>query len=487
MYSEIKVKTIAKNSLYNIAGFVLPIISALVAIPFIIKGFGVERFGFLTLSWAIVGYFNLFDFGISRALTFYISSAISKKDLKEIKYIVCTAIAMMLFFGLIGGIILFLLSKLIIFDLLNISTNLQVEFQDSIKILSLIIPMVIISTALKGVLEAYQCFFQSNIIQTFIGIGNFLSPLFILFFSTSMTYIVIAMIIIRLIALFMYFIVLGRLIPDIFREFQVKGPYIKVLLSYGGWIFISSVVGPVMVYFDRFFIASVISVSEATYYTTPFEIVTKVTIISVAISSALFPFLTSSMIQDKAKAITAFDRVIGYVFLITFPIMLLIISFSNIFLSLWINKDFADKSSEVLQWLSIGVFLNCIAFIPLSFIHALKRPDITAKIHLVELPFYILILVVLTNEFGIKGSAITWTLRTGIDGLIMFYMSYKLMNETLSVIIKNGAIIIMSLLFSLVGLISFNQSEILYFNAFLFFIYLIISWKLILTDTKIQR
>ncbi|MCX8069307.1 MAG: flippase [Thermodesulfovibrionales bacterium] len=449
MIKETSYNSITKNSIYNLLGYLLPIISAILSIPFIIKGLGVERFGFLTLSWAIVGYFTLFDLGLSRSLTFHVSTALTKGKDEEIKTIVCTGIYVMFIFGLFGTILLYLMSKILVFEFFKTSLILQDEFDSAIKILSLIIPFVIISTALKGILEAYQQFLKINIIQTFIGISNFVSPLIVLYFSDSLIYIMIALVIIRLLALIMYLVFVKNEIPSLFKRFYFQPTYLKLLMSYGGWIFISSFVGPLMVYSDRFFIASLLSVHEVAYYTTPFEIITKLTIVSVAISGALFPFLTSSLIQDSKKAITIFDKALKYVYLITFPIMLLTIIFSDIALSLWIDKDFAQKSSKILQWLSIGVFLNCLAFMPLSFIHALKRPDVTAKIHLLELPLYILLLIWFINSFGLKGAAIAWTIRTGFDGLLLFYMTIKLKRETLSIVVKHCIIIIISLILTI--------------------------------------
>lgn len=60
--------SLAKNTLINFAGFVLPLAVGLITIPLIVSGFGVERFGLLTLAWAIIGYFSLFDLGLGRAI-----------------------------------------------------------------------------------------------------------------------------------------------------------------------------------------------------------------------------------------------------------------------------------------------------------------------------------------------------------------------------------------------------------------------------------
>jgi O-antigen/teichoic acid export membrane protein len=62
-------RLLARNTLYNLAGQIVPLIAALFAMPGLLAALGAERVGVLALAWAVVGYFSIFDFGIGRALT----------------------------------------------------------------------------------------------------------------------------------------------------------------------------------------------------------------------------------------------------------------------------------------------------------------------------------------------------------------------------------------------------------------------------------
>ena len=55
---------LVQGAAWNLAGLVLPLAAALVAVPGLVRALGPERFGVLTLAWALVGYFTLFDLGI---------------------------------------------------------------------------------------------------------------------------------------------------------------------------------------------------------------------------------------------------------------------------------------------------------------------------------------------------------------------------------------------------------------------------------------
>jgi hypothetical protein len=50
------------------------------------------------------------------------------------------------------------------------------------------------------------------------------------------------------------------------------------------------------------------------------------------------------------------------------------------------------------------------------------RPDITGKLHMIELPFYALILWSLVKDFGVVGAAASWTIRVVIDTAALFVL-----------------------------------------------------------------
>src|ERR1700733_1905243 len=60
---------LAANLVWNLTGESMPVLAAAIAIPILVHRLGADRFGVLTLSWAVAGYFGLFDFGLGRALT----------------------------------------------------------------------------------------------------------------------------------------------------------------------------------------------------------------------------------------------------------------------------------------------------------------------------------------------------------------------------------------------------------------------------------
>ena len=103
-------------------------------------------------------------------------------------------------------------------------------------------------------------------------------------------------------------------------------------------------------------------------------------------------------------------------------------------LDLWLGKDYAQQSTRVLQWLAIGVFINSLARLPFALIQGIGRPDLTAKLHMIELPFYLLLFWIMIGAYGIEGVAIAWSIRIMVDTIILFGMSLFLLPKSVLII-----------------------------------------------------
>src|SRR6267154_4980212 len=66
---------LSRNFVFNLAGYALPLALAVVAMPLLASHAGVERFGFLTLAWSVIGYFSFLDLGLSRVFARRIAQA----------------------------------------------------------------------------------------------------------------------------------------------------------------------------------------------------------------------------------------------------------------------------------------------------------------------------------------------------------------------------------------------------------------------------
>jgi O-antigen/teichoic acid export membrane protein len=417
--------SIAKNTVYNLLGYGVPLIFALVLIPPLIKGLGTERFGILSLAWMVIGYFTFFDFGIGKGLTKIVSERIGINKTHDMAEVFWTSLFLMLAVSfLVSFILLFFIPSIV--GIFNISSNMRHETTDTFYVLALSIPIVSTTAGLRGVLEAYQKFGIINIMRVILGVFTFLGPLLVLILTNSLFWIVVALIIIRFIIWLLYLFHCFRVNEDLRNGLKFDFNSIKPVLSFSIWITIANIVGPLILYSDRFLIGVLISASAITFYATPFEVVTKLLLIPGALTGVLFPIFSASFFNNPNISKKILLRGIKFIFLIIYPIVFLIVMFSYEGIKLWLGEKFAMNSSLVLQFLSIGILMNCLSSIPDNFFQGIGKPKIPTIIMLTELPFYIFTMWFGIKNYGINGAALIFMLAAIVNVTTMYIIANKL-------------------------------------------------------------
>jgi O-antigen/teichoic acid export membrane protein len=436
-------KTLAKNTAWNFLGQALPLLVGLAATPALIHRLGTDRFGVLTLAWLVVGYFTLFDFGLGRALTKLIAEKLGEGSGTDIPALFWTALLLMAALGLLGGAGLAFLTPWLTTHVLKIPRNILPETTLAFFWLSLGLPIVIVTAALQGVLAAYQQFMSFAALRLVTGMWSFLGPLLCLIVTSNLASIAAVLIAGRalacMLALWLSFRVDCRLRHPLWLRKTVRP-----LASFGGWMTVSNVVGPLMVYLDRFVVGAFLGMTAVAYYATPYDVVTRLLIIPTSLLGVLFPAFSTSLAVDRARAGRFFERAISFLFLLMYPITLILVMFAHEGLTLWLGNGFAVHSAPVLQWIAFGIFINSLGMVPFGSIQADGRPDVTAKLHLAELPIYFGILWVLLKKLGIEGAAIAWFLRVLLDSAVLYWIALRDLPEVRAGVVRKGCFILSS-------------------------------------------
>lgn len=420
---------VLKNTLYNILGKVLPFIIALVSIPILISYMGTDRFGILTLTWVFIGHFSLFDLGLGRAVVKTVAERVGTDNEKDIYAIFRLTSILLGLLGIVAGIILYLTTPFLVTSALNIPDEYVEESIIALYYLSFAIPFTLLSTAFRGILEAWQKFGVLNIVQSSVGTLTYVVPVLVAFYEPRLDYVVASLALIRIVGSGMFLYFAKKQINTISKPVQKKEGLLKELLGFGGWVTVSNILDPLLNYFDRYVIGALLSASAVAYFTTPFEVTTKLVVIPSALIASLFPALSNLAILSPDRLRTLIGDSYHFLTAITFLISFVGILGSELFLYYWINEEFVTESTYVLQILLLGFFVNSLAKIPFSHIQSIGRADVTAKLHLAETPFTLLFIFIATIYYGIIGVAVVRFLRVLVDMVLLIFFSSKFVNH----------------------------------------------------------
>lgn len=440
----IRGRAMARNTLLNLAGQLSPVLGALIAVPLLINGLGVERFGVLAIIWLVVGYFSFFDLGMGNATARLVAERLGAQREDEVPPIIQAALLLMGVMGCVGAVVLLVAAPRLTTSLLNIPIPLRDETLGSIRLLAAAIPMVILTSCFRGVLEAYQRFDLVNSVRIPFGLLTYFLPLLVMQHTRHLGRITIALVVLRLVTLVIYAVQYRRIVPPSSGSYRLQDHF-RPLLTYGGWVTVSTLIAPLLVYCDRFVIGSRLSVAAVAYYAIPFEITTKLWVLPGAFTGVLFPLFAVTVRRDPQLTALLLSRGNAFLLFVLLPATVTGIVMAREGLGVWIGTGFADNSYRVFQILLMGVFVNCFAQITSTLIQGAGRADITAKAHLAELPLYLLALWLLITSYGLIGAACAWLLRILLDTAILFRCTVKFVPDSADVL-KNTAFALLATL-----------------------------------------
>jgi len=419
--------SLVRNAIWNLIGQILPLVAAILVIPLLLRLMGAEGFGLVTIIWTLIGYFSLFDFGLGRALTKFVSVEIGQQNPQALPNLIATAMTLLAVLGVAMACLIWLSVPWMVANVLKPKTSDPAEVAFAFHLAALAIPFVVINVGLRAVLEGLLRFDLTNLIRVPFGLFTIISPAVVAFLGYGLPAVVLAIGVGILIAMLSYAI----LLKTSTRGFNIEtgGVYWSIskrLLRFGGWISVSNFVAPVIFHLDRFVISAALSVAVMAYYVAPYEAVTKTLILSSAIAGSLFPIFAKLPGANGRSHMATMLTGTRVVMALMIPVLSVVACFGYELLDLWVGQEVAKNGSRPLLFLSVGVFFNAIAYMPYTLIQASGRADLVAKIQLFQVPIYPIVLWFFVSQWHLEGAAVVWTGRALFEMIVFFILARKI-------------------------------------------------------------
>ncbi len=397
----------------------IPMLVLLVTVPIYLQQIGLARYGVMSVVWILLGYFGVFDLGLSRATANQIAKT-NDGPAEDREAIFWTGLWLNGLFGVAGGVVLYLVASPLLAQAFKMPEVLRAGILGVLPWVAASVPVATMSGVLIGTLEGCDRFLAVNSLQVLGTILFQVVPLLaVLVWGPELSVIIPAAVLIRMVsALSLAIAALWALPANRIRLPQRD--WAKKLIGYGAWVSVTSLVSPLLLTLDRMIIGSVLGAKAVAYYSVPFNLVQKVQVLPGALGRALFPRLSNQAPGDAKDLATRAVKLIGIgMTLIIAPAILLV----GPFLKLWVGAEVASQSTPVAQIILLGLWINSPAFVPFSLLQAQGRPDVVAKFHLLEIVPFVGLLWVMLNNLGITGAALAWSARVALDTGLLFWGS----------------------------------------------------------------
>lgn len=420
-------------------GNVVPMVAALAAVPFLMHYLGQERLGVLSLVWVIVGYFSFLDMGLGRAVT--VAVATCRTDAASGRtdelHVVGTAavflasagsaIALILGLGVVGLGVPFHLS----------SPEFLAEVRLALLWMLPSLPLLLLSSTLRGHLEGVGAFRSLNLLRIPTGLMLIAGPCLTALYTPDLVWACVSILAVRLVQVIALLWLVAqemgfRFLPLVRALAGASNvAWLGRLLSFGGWVTVSNIVGPVMVYVDRFVIGAVFAASAVAIYAVPFDVVSRLPVLVASLCSVLLPELARLSrsassgpgriheVRSLVRRSTLFSAVLVAAVVIVGWVA------APWVLRWWMGPVFEVQGAPVAQILLLAFGVNSLAQIPFTALQAAGQARTVALLHVAELLPYGLVLVWAISSFGIVGAAWAWLLRSAIDYVVLAWMWHR--------------------------------------------------------------
>ncbi|HEY0970511.1 MAG TPA: flippase [Gemmatimonadales bacterium] len=412
-----------RHTAWNVAAISVPVLAGLLAVPVLTRALGPARFGILALAWALLEYLTVFDFGLSRATLHHVARR-ADTEMQDLSRTVSASLTAQTGLGAIAGLLVVLLSGFVVRSVLKVPPELEVEAHRAFLVLGATMPLVLLALALRTLLEAAERFDLSAAVRAPSSAATFLVPAVAAAAGASLPTILALLLLVRALTCVATLQLVRRALPGFRLSRPRELATLRRLAGFGGWIAVTNVLTPFFLYFDRLLLGALAGVAAVGYYAAPFELGIRLLVLPAAVTGSVFPAASALLGEHREVEVRRLYAGSSWaLLLLLLPVVVLGVVIAPAFLGWWLGPDFAGESATVLRFLLPGVLASALAHLPVAFLQAGGRADVSGRLHVAMAVLHAVACSALVLRYGAVGAAAAFTLRATVDAVLAFALA----------------------------------------------------------------
>lgn len=423
-------RRIVVNTLANGVAQFAALLSALVFMPFLIRGFGTTDYGLYLLASSIVGYAGLLDFGVGTSLVKLAAAAIAQDDRERLGRLTSSTLAFYTAIGVILAIVM-----------LALALNTQLLFRvdaDGARLLRNLFLVTAGASLLAwpantggAVLGGFQRYTQTSMVSLATTIGTICVTAVVVFLHEGPIVLMIGVAVVNLSGGLANALLARRLLRGVSVSlFRADLAGLSAIFGISWAIFVTQLAG-IIVYqqTDRLVLGIFVGASAVALYEAAGKFQSLVSQLTGVSVSAVMPMASQLGAEGRRDALrTLFLRGTKYTLALLSPIVIVLIVVAQPLLQAWLGTEFAAValSAQILishQLLTSGTAVGDTMLVGLGKLP--KRLPYVIGLALLNLTLSL----VLVRLYGIIGVV----LGTAIPYFIDYPLHIRLLLRTLDV------------------------------------------------------
>jgi O-antigen/teichoic acid export membrane protein len=401
-------RTVARNTAFNLVGRFVNVLGWILIAPIMLRALGPERFGLWSLLTVLSGIYLTFDFGLSSAITKFVSEFRASNDRSSLRGIYSLAAC------LYGALSLAIVATIVLLrgpllDFFRIAPALRHEANGALVVAAVVYGIMNFYTLFGAVLGGYQrldLWNRVSIVVTVIQLGAIALALAL---GGDLVVVMSAMGAAMIAGVLLSCFAVRSVDPGLqLDRSEFRTALLKRLVGYGIALQIINAGALAMVQLDKVLFARFVSLAAAGQ----FELGLRLTFAAWTLPSFLLPPLLPAFSEiaasaDRSKEVRLYLRASRYVFALAFPVAFGTIALAPAVLLAWLgpgHQQAAQAAIALAALLSVNIFTG----VGSAVVRGSGRPWIEAEYLLIAAGLHVAMSLVLIPRYGYVGGL--WSL-----------------------------------------------------------------------------
>ena len=421
------IRSVGLNTIYQVGSQLAPMVAAIAGIPYLLRHLGPDAFGIVTLFSTALIYFTMLDLGLGRAATRFIAQSLEAGSPDHVRRYFWGSILLLTGIGCIASVGSILFVPRLVTHYLKISPVYYHASVESFYLISIAIPLVTLTATFRGMLEAFGRFALISVVTGCSGIGLYLFPALAVMFGGGLVWVAVTYVVVRVGIALAFAIGCLRVANRPSLKPSINSEAIKKMLSFGGWLSVSNIIGCAILYGDRFLLGSCIGMAAVASYSVPMDVIGRMQILITSFCSVLFPLLSRLDHSGSARFEAIYRSAVALGLSIMTPLTIGLVLLAPYLMRFWLKSRNTPEAVFAAQVFLAGAVVQATAAIAFTALHARGRADLAAWIHMAEFPIYCAAFYWASIHYGVKGAALAWLGRVIVDciGIILLLKFHK--------------------------------------------------------------
>lgn len=432
-------RSLAKNSVANLFGGLLPSVASLLTIPFIVGSLGETQFGVLTMVTAVVGYFAVLDLNLTSGAIKYIAQYDAAGDRHAVNQVLSVGLIGYLILGSVGCGAIYWGSDVLVQKLFQLEGAQAALAGDAVRVAAFGFLLNQLQVFLLGVPQALQRYDISAILDTGFGVLTPVASVVVLVAGLGLYELVVLRVMLAAANVAILIVVVARLLPG-WSVVVPSAMFVRTVGSFAGFSYLHRLSGLLYQWSDSLIIGAMLGMNALTYFVVPFTLANRVFGMALRLATVLLPAVSAMQARCELEPLKrVYLATARYLFFVNAGLFIFLGLFAREILYYWIGPEFAERGATVMTIVAASLLVDATTNAPALVNDGLGHPMVTGLFSLFRALLRIALTLLAAAHYGILGVAVSHVLSTTVyAALLLFYVHGRTVPCSLSELLRHA-------------------------------------------------